>query len=187
MLWSQLCLHAVLASPPSWHSLLLVAWECSRCASYQYIPRDGIMGSFISTCASLSYMLQMHGYGWPVGDVQGLTFQVTPNQPLYPNLQVLAPAHLCDGGDRGEGKRSALITNKRICKQASEHNALHTILSFHLGSLYGCSFTCIPVRAIYPFHASLKLGRPLHCLSACFLVVEKKKCNFWKHLGTGLQ
>jgi len=111
-----------------------------------------------------------------VGDVQGLTFQVTPNQPLYPNLQVLAPAHLCDGGDRGEGKRSALITNKRICKQASEHNALHTILSFHLGSLYGCSFTCIPVRAIYPFHASLKLGQPLHCMSV--LSSRGKNCSF---------
>ena len=39
VLWSQLCLHAVLASP-SWHckggTSLLVAWECSRCASYQY-------------------------------------------------------------------------------------------------------------------------------------------------------
>jgi hypothetical protein len=77
---------------------MLVAWECSRCASYKYLVVEWVplflRAHLFHTCYKCMDT---------VGDVQGLTFQVTPQQPLYLNLQLLAPAHLCDG-DRGEAR-----------------------------------------------------------------------------------
>lgn len=146
VLWSQLCLHAVLASP-SWHckggTSLLVAWECSRCASYQYTY-------LVVEWAPL--FLRAHLFHTcykcmdTVGDVQGLTFQVTPY--IAASLPKLA-AHPCTCSfvwwwwSRWGMQLGEEISTKRICIYIGILTTTHYILYLVYISVH---FTDVPLH-----------------------------------------